>query len=286
MENIEQALQALDEVRAFLVKQLPPAPGLCDLAQSDQWPQAIDPTELADEDSVDSLLIRADTIIGFLLPDDLVGKKILDFGCGNGLVASRCADNGATAVGYDVNPITLDYGFSPSVVLTQDLGVVAEKAPFDIVILYDVLDHAVGATPVDLLKQIKQFASDQTQIVVRTHPWTSPHATHLCKKLNKAYLHLVFSDAELAGMGLANQPTLKVIHPLSEYRKWFADAGLTVVQETAATDRVPDFFAQNKAVAAKIKSHFKQSPYANLASGRDFPTQQLGIHFVDYLLKI
>jgi len=62
---------------------------------------------------------------------------------------------------------------------------------YDFILINDVLDHA--ADPLDMLEQVNKIRNPETKIVVRCHPWTSRHGTHVYKQMNKAFLHLIFN---------------------------------------------------------------------------------------------
>lgn len=121
------------------------------------------------------------------------------------------------------------------------------EPPYDIVLLYDLLDHEVVTHPLEMLKQAKEFLSDDGLMIVRCHPWCSRHATHLYPKNNKAYLHLLFTDQELASMGLYNKPTRKDTQPPTKtYSEWFAKAGLDIIYKEEVRSPLEPIFSQSQ----------------------------------------
>jgi 2-polyprenyl-3-methyl-5-hydroxy-6-metoxy-1,4-benzoquinol methylase len=307
MQDIDKMLQYLSELTAFFnqlkdprptpapeitlpavapVTQSPDFEGLRGLVKTAQWPVAVDPALICDETSEADRVARADAILEQLLPVPVKGMRVLDFGCGAGTVAVRAkAAGAATAVGYDL--VKQWEGAAPSgVILTTSLDEVRAAGPFDVAILYDVVDHVVEDTPVGLLKKVREVLSPKGTVAMRMHPWTSPHATHLYRKINKAFLHVVFSEDELREMGLEGLPQQQVIHPLATYRGWLAEAGFKVVQETPLQNPVDPFFPQSPVLAARIKARYKASKEAALATGRSFPDYQLSLHFVDYVVEV
>jgi len=146
--------------------------------------------------------------------------------------------------------------------------------PYDVVVLYDVLDHSQN--PVEDLLKVESLSNSNTKIYVRCHPWCSPHGTHLFQ-LNKAYAHLVYPE-------LGGKFTQKIIHPIPTYRKWFSDAGFSIVTHKETCCDVPKFF-ESPEIADKIKVHWKDSPDPKLRSGELFPTQSMCQVFRDYVLS-
>lgn len=119
------------------------------------------------------------------------------------------------------------------------------EPPHDIILLYDLLDHEVAAHPSEMLRRAGEVLADGGLMIVRCHPWCSRHATHLYRKSNKAYLHLLLTDQELAAVGLYNRPTRKdTLPPTKAYREWFAAAGLQVVYEEEVRHPLEPIFSQ------------------------------------------
>jgi hypothetical protein len=147
----------------------------------------------------------------------------------------------------------------------------------------DVLDHTKN--PLEELKKIHSIKTPQTgKVLLRIHPWTSRHGTHLYKKLNKAYLHLVFSEEELYSMGLEDNYTIKLIDPVSAYKKMFKEVGFSVLKEDITTQPIEMFFTHTEEILRRIKSRWKNSTIPELAAGTIFPREILEIQFIDYVL--
>lgn len=254
------------------------------LAKSEQWPQAV-PEELICDDNEDSKLSRAAGIVNEFIRTDLTDKKFLDFGCGEGHVPYVAAYLVGVkhATGYD--PVAQDwthFGNINNMQLTKDFAVVKQNGPYDVILVNDVLDHCADAKLV--LEQIKEVKSPTARIYVRCHPWASRHGSHLYKQLNKAYLHLVFTQDELYGMGLKETKTTKILDPLPFYRSLIKEGGFTAVQEETITHPVELFFTHKPTVLRRIKDRWAKSENKSLAAGLEFPREVMEIQFVDFVL--
>ncbi len=259
------------------------------LFEGSAWPRAVDPALICDDNNEDDKMMRAENILDQSLVASLKGQKLLDFGCGMGHVAYKGTLSGAVvSVGYDIVESGWDkLPKADTLVMTTDFEKVKENGLYDFVIMYDVLDHLVGEEPGTALEKIKSVLAKKGKVAVRTHPYSSATGTHLYKTANKAYAHLVFTNEELDQLGvLGGLPTMKVLHPLAMYRKFFTDAGFSVVSEIPIQQPVDPFFKANTPVAKRIKSQWKNSPDQNLRSGSQFPDFQMSLQFVDYLLEI
>jgi SAM-dependent methyltransferase len=141
--------------------------------------------------------------------------------------------------------------------------------PFDLYVLFDILDHLVDRSPADALREAAGNLAPGGQLIVRCHPWCSRHGTHLYHQSNKAFLSAYLTAAELAAAGLAERPTRRgFVDPVAEYRRWVADAGLAVVRERV--HRQP------------VEKVFEQLARRGDIDPRVFP--HMDITFVDYLL--
>jgi 2-polyprenyl-3-methyl-5-hydroxy-6-metoxy-1,4-benzoquinol methylase len=254
------------------------------LAKSDQWPQAV-PDDLICGEDEDNKLSRAAGIVHEFIRTDLTDKKFLDFGCGEGHVPYVAANlvGVKMAVGYD--PVVQDwkhFGDVNGLKLTTDFGSVKNDGPYDVILINDVLDHCTN--PKIALEQIRDIKSPTARIYMRCHPWTSRHGTHLYKQLNKAYLHLVFNEDELFGMGLKSTAATKLLDPMQSYHSLIKDAGFTIVNEETITHPVELFFTHKPAVLRRIKEKWAKSENKALAMGTEFPRDIMEIQFVDFVL--
>lgn len=243
----------------------------------EDWPVAIDGAFLVDMNSTDERARRAHAILDTFLDYSLAGKRFLHYLCSDSDVVAEAARRGAAVLGYNAQAT------DDQTLLVNDWALVAARGPYDAILLFDVLDHLMDEEPEALLRRLTGLLAGRGRLCVRCHPWTARHATHLFGRLNKAYLHLIFNDEDLALLGLQNQPTRRIIHPLASYAAWFKAAGLQVVDKYVAKQRVEVFFVEHYAQA--IAAHWKLSPNPELAAGRQLPLEQLNIQYVDYVLS-
>lgn len=288
MEQLAQHIRNIEEALTFFRTLRSDSATLWAMAQSDTWPEAVESEGIADG-SVEQRRERAQSVVEIMFSDDLNGKRVLDYGCGDGFVMMVLAVDHKIeyGVGFDsVVPNMTDVpGYPPTnMLLTDDINLVHENGPYDYVLLYDVLDHLTGIDPVDVLKTVKTVLKPEGNILVRVHPWCSRHGPHFFRQLNKAFIHLVFTDDELESKGVKGENINKIIHPLTTYRGWFASASLTVVQETPTNDFVEDYFRQ-PILAERIQMAWKESVDDNLRAGTTFPDFQMGMSFIDYVLR-
>lgn len=265
---------------------------LKEIMEGNNWPMAIDPELICTMTSEQDKEDRAEGIIDLILDTNLKGLKFLDFGCGEGHIAKKIIEqNVSKSTGYDIksNPKWENWSMnSQGLSFTDNWDKVVEEGPYDIILLYDVIDHIMGSVDdlVSVLSSIKKVMNDNSQIFIRCHPFCSRHGTHLYHDLNKAYAHLVFTEEELASMGYQGVPTRRVIHPLMTYKQWFKLAGFQLYKrDHVYKESVEPFFEGNNKIAKRIKSAWLDSPDENLRSGKIFPRMQLEQQFVDYILK-
>jgi len=251
--------------------------------RQDRWPFAIDPAYLADPNSDADKLSRAQNIFSIILPPHMQNKKFLDFGCGEGHVVKVVSENGATAVGYDI----VDQSWSKltgSFLLTTDWSEITNRGPYDVVLIYDVLDHIADRDWVEELKKVVSVLAPNGVIFVRCHPWCSRHGTHLYHQINKAFVHIIFSEEELTEMNLKGLPTRKIIHPLDTYEALFKNAGLKMNAEPWVTREPVENFFEQPMTRERVVGNWKSSPQPPLASGEVFPIFQMEQQFIDYVL--
>ena len=244
------------------------------LLESPAWPLATPDFLICDATDKDKYE-RADGILAYL-GQEFKGKKFLDFGCGEGHVVHKVAGSGSTiAVGFDIaqtGTLSWEQPVGGSL-LTTDFDKVKQNGPFDFILIYDVLDHS--DEPVEVLKLAKSVLSENGKMFVRCHPICARHATHQYRKMNKAYVQLVFTDEEIKSLGLENDIKQKTFFPINDNNKWFAVAGLKVKHHDSVKSQLEDFFRSNKLVASRLT----RAPY-----NKTFPEYQMQQVFNDYVL--
>jgi 2-polyprenyl-3-methyl-5-hydroxy-6-metoxy-1,4-benzoquinol methylase len=247
--------------------------------ESERWVEAVNPNLVIDLNSDFDKVERGRGIIELMIEENLKGLNFLDFGCGEGFSTNYAAEIGANiAVGYDVaNKKWDNFVSKDNMAFTTSFDDVVNKGPYDVVIAYDVIDHPINEHPLDLVKKMASVLKPDGKIYLRTHPFTSRHATHLYYDLNKSYLHLVFREDELKQLVPASKEQLNnfgVIYPLKTYKGYFGEAGLKVLNERMIKDQVEPFFKIPK-VAERIMERLKVN---------QFPEFQLSIQFIDFCL--
>lgn len=251
------------------------------LLESDRWPEAVFSAQIADDNSESDKAERAEGISDILLPP-FAGKKFLDFGCGEGHVAKYVSGEASMSVGYDVNKAgSFDWEIKEErFLLTTDFEKVVSEGPYDIILIYDVLDHSL-TDPLDVLSKAKSVLADEGRIYLRCHPWTGRHGGHAYRKINKAFVHLALSEEELDLLGVKIEHNRKILFPIKTYNKAIDEAGLERESEPEIdTQEVESFFEENPLVKSRILSSFGIDEWT-----LDRPVFQMSQCFLDYVLK-
>lgn len=238
------------------------------------WPPAVDLRLICDPNSENDKIIRAAGILELVIKENLYNKKFLDYGCGEGHCVKLINEYGCKlALGYDIKayPGWKQYH-------TTDFNFIKNNAPYDTILLFDVLDHLIGESPVDVLKKLKDILSENGTIYVRVHPFCSRHAFHNYHSLNKAYVHLVLPLEDIQKL-CQDDPYVDfnhsgVVFPKSKYEAMFKEAGLKVKHTNVIREEVEPFFKEGL-IGKFIQPHFKMN---------HFPEYQLSIQFIDYAL--
>lgn len=246
--------------------------------KSEAWPEAIDPKAVINPQSQSEQKYRAVQVIS-MIKERLIDKKVLDFGCGNGYVAIEASYTSAQVIGYDIREDPWWSHPSHKVKFTTDKLKMIDQGPYDLIILYDVLDHVIGASVEDIIFSLPSMLTPEGTIFIRTHPWTSRTGGHLYETHNKAYLHLALTPDELAQEGITLQPNSRIVRPMAAYELWFKQAGLSVKERKLKTTVVDPFF-QGDILDRIIK--------INWGGKLDHGTARkiMSNHFIDYKLTL
>ena len=254
---------------------------LINLLNSKEWPPAVDPSLICDISSEQDKEDRAEGILDLIIDIHLENLKFLDFGCGEGYVINRSrTQKPRMAVGYDIKKFDKwdQWEKSPNTMLTTDWNDVKSIGPYNIVLMYDVIDHMLCAEQelIDQLKAIKTLLAPNAKVYVRTHPWCSRHGTHLYYQLNKAFVHLVFTNEELNLLGYEQDEVRRIKHPQQEYDRLFTSSGFKILSgPNAIKEKVEPFFINEKLLSERIKSHYSQESVV----------PSLENQFIDYVLQ-
>lgn len=249
---------------------------------SGNWPKAVHEDQIADDTSESDKDERAEGISDMLLPP-LDGKKFLDFGCGEGHVANYTSKSAYLSVGYDIVKSPRSRfeweNNKDKLLLTTEFNEVESKGPYDTILIYDVLDHAQD--PKEVLSKAKSVLSDDGKIYVRTHPWTSRHGGHAYRKINKAFVHLVFTEEELKSMDIELEYNIKSMRPISDFDSWLKGSGLKKLSEPELDQQeVEPFFKENPIVRKRIMDSFGIKEWE-----KGLPEWQMSQCFWDYVLE-
>lgn len=280
---IEQSIAAIVSETAAVK----PPIELINLLNSKEWPPAVDPALICDISSEQDKEDRAEGILDLIIDVHLENLKFLDFGCGEAHVVNRSiTQKPRMSVGYDIkeNEKWSQWPKKPNMLLTTDWGEVKAHVPYNIVLMYDVIDHMMYSDNelIVKLKELKTMLAPNGKIYLRVHPWCSRHGTHLYRQLNKAYAHIVFSDEELQSLGYKQEEVRQVITPFLTYENIFKTAGLRINSGPhTIRESIEPFFTNTPLIAQRIKAVYKRTN--NEEWQRKFPTP-LEAQFIDYVL--
>jgi SAM-dependent methyltransferase len=163
--------------------------------------------------------------------------------------------------------------------LSTDLEKIKAEGPYDVVLIYDVLDHAQD--PTQILKDAKSLLAENGEIYLRCHPWCGRHGGHLYRQINKAFVHLVFTENELERMGYKLEFINKVFYPIGTYNNIIKDAGFSKKDPEIDHQSIEEFFSKNEIIKNRILRNFKSKKWE-----KKEPEFQLEQCFLDYKLKI
>lgn len=242
------------------------------LVNSDEWPEAVPPEMIPQSEEAKET--RAENILNVVVTEFLDKKRFLDAGCGEGHVAAAAAKRGAAiSVGFDIKPQWKLAG-SDNLIFTPDPEVVRKSSPYDVILLYDVLDHLQGVDPSHFMQQIRNTLAPGGKVYVRTHPWCSRHGGHLYTRLNKAYVHMLFDESEFLRLfGIKPEFVLKMPNPVQMYEKWFRDGGFVIKDQTVISKKIDELFMDVPPVVQ------------NRLAGCHVNPSDMGIEYIDYTLE-
>ena len=247
---------------------------LKEACHSKQWPQAVDPETICSEND-EKALERATCIIHLVINESLEKKKFLDIGCGQGHVVTKARELGSEAFGYDLHSENFRF---QAPWFTSSFEEVYKNAPYDVILLHDVLDHLEEVDPIALMHRVKEILSNEGRVYIRNHPWSSRHGGHLYEQINKAFAHLVFDEIELTRMGGHQcKYNIKVVRPIETYRHWFKSSGFEIKSETPIKTPVEPFFLEPSYVHENLSEIWKTKSEME---------ENMEIDFVEYTLEL
>ena len=246
-----------------------------ELLFNDVWPEAI---QTGDIPTADELELRADNILDLIVIEWLEGSRFLDFGCGDGWVTTQSAKRKTKiSVGYDIHS-TWKHEPIENLEFYNDFSKVEERGPYDVVLMYDVLDHMTEMNQVEMLNRVRQVLSADGRIYVRNHPWCSRHGRHYYHQINKSFAHVIFDSTEMLRIGgfTSQEGVVPLTKPIQTYRNWFSASDLRIVDERKIITQVPDFFKSpdNTLIRDRLTTHWgDEDPFVNMEI--DFVTYKL-----------
>jgi SAM-dependent methyltransferase len=163
-------------------------------------PGSADYRESTPEWNLDNALSQLSAVFPDFM-DTVVGKDILDFGCGSGWQAAVLARNGAKyVVGIDINLRGLERARQ----LATRLGVQRQvqfadrvedrfKSRFDIVISQNSMEHF--GDPLKVLYEIKSALRENGRILITFGPpWFAPYGSHMQFLTKMPWVNIIFPE--------------------------------------------------------------------------------------------
>jgi SAM-dependent methyltransferase len=217
----------------------------------EQWPKAVEEASFDPKERCQRIV---DLFIGHKQLENTA--KYLDFGCGSYPTGKLTKKHGVkTALNYDIQPY-------PNVI--NDFEIIKASAPFDTILLYDVIDHM--SSPEVVLEELKSLLSPEGKLFIRCHPFSSRNGGHLSS--NKAYMHLFLPGEQ---SNCVNQ----WLYAKKEYYRIFHKCQLSICLELINVQEVESFFLEEP-----ICELFS-SCYRSL----DSPIEQIAPYYIDYILS-
>ena len=124
----------------------------------------------------------------------VTGKRVLDFGCGQGNQSALLAKlYGAKVTGIDNNPKTLAWAIDTNGGFAKFHLRTDPNDAFDVVISQNSMEHFVDARGV--LQQMKRaLAPDGTILITFGPPWFAPYGSHMHFFCRIPWLNLLFPE--------------------------------------------------------------------------------------------
>ena len=195
--------------------------------------------------------------VGFIKErSTLEGKKVLDVGCGGGILAQALGELGAEVTGIDASEKTIGVAKSHSELIKSDVKFFQQtieefvssnpEAKFDVITCLEMLEHV--PSPGDIINSCSKILNDNGDIFFST-----------INRNPKSYLFAVIgAEYVLNLLPRGTHEYEKFIKP-SELAKWIRDAGLTT-QETIGLSYNPltDNYWLGKDIQVNYMVHAKR----------------------------
>lgn len=120
------------------------------------------------------------------------GKRVLDFGCGNGHQSAALAEMGADVTGLDINLATLDRArrAHPNIRFVSDI---ADGETWDVVISQNAMEHFTSPKPV-LMSMLNAVRPGGKLLLTFGPPWYAPYGAHMHYFCRLPWFHVLFSE--------------------------------------------------------------------------------------------
>lgn len=142
------------------------------------------------------------------LKKTVTGKKILDFGCGNGGFLSRAKASAQKVVGIEVQKSLQEFYDQNNLEIYADIEQVKNK--FDLITMFHVLEHIKD--PINLLKKLESKLTANGEIIIEI-PNSNDALISIYK--NKAFMDFTYWSCHLY---LFNEKTLSTIIKKAGYK--------------------------------------------------------------------
>lgn len=133
------------------------------------------------------------------------GKKVLDFGCGEGGFVIAMASKGNSDVEgvdiYDDFDVAKEYISQNGVLNTKfhvGMSSVLEDASYDVIISHDSFEHFED--PAYILKEMSRLLKPEGHLLIKFGPtWMGPYGRHMSGtyKKSRPWIHLLFSERSM-----------------------------------------------------------------------------------------
>ena len=98
------------------------------------------------------------------LKNEIIGKKVLDFGCGNGGFLELTTDITNKSSGIELDKQSIEYLNKKNIKTTKDISEQNDK--YDIITMFHVIEHLDN--PILFLNNIKRYLEPNGQLIIET----------------------------------------------------------------------------------------------------------------------